>query len=277
MTGGLIGASYFGAEYRFGTIEQVLLWEPRRSRVLLAKYLTTFIGSALVAIIGSLAIAFSLWPTALAKGTTQGVDARLDEYLNCRKDRYRGRPAKYYFWNGSIFTRHTAGAVMSLLGYQIIGGIISGIWIKWLAPWDPLFNTGALSESDTTKWAKESSFGQNYWVEVSINSYLVAGFIAFAIASAFAILGFIVFNAATSLKVVIWQKTKRPISSFIMQEGHKSRWLDAPFSRRSDTGLFSQLFPRRTNKPDCSRSHVRNRNRYQNQQLKNGPMKLFEK
>jgi len=197
LTGGLIGASYFGAEYRFGTIEQVLLWEPRRNRVLLAKYLTTFIGSALVAIIGSLAIAFSLWPTALAKGTTQGVDARFWIDLLSTAGRIGIAAGLLSIISGTvaIFTRHTAGALMSLLGYQIIGGIIINIWIKWLAPWDPLFNAGAfLSESDTTKWAKESGFGQTYWVEVSANSYLVAGFVALAIASAFAILGFIVFN-----------------------------------------------------------------------------------
>ena len=197
LTGGLIGASFFGAEYRFGTIEQVLLWEPRRNRVLLAKYLTTFIGSALVATIGSLAISFSLWPTALAIGTTQGVDARFWIDLLSTAGRIGIAAGLLSIISGTvaIFTRHTAGAVMSLLGYQIIGGIIINVWIKWLALWDPLFNAGAfLSESDTTKWVKESSFGQTYWIEASANSYLVAGFIAFAIASAFAILGFIVFN-----------------------------------------------------------------------------------
>ena len=84
---------------------------------------------------------------------------------------------------------------MSLLGYQIIGGIIINVWIKWLAPWDPLFNiTAFLSESDTTKWVKQREFGLTYWTEVSANSYLTAGLIAFAIASVFALGGFIVFN-----------------------------------------------------------------------------------
>ena len=197
LTGGLVGASFFGAEYRFGTIEQVLLWEPRRNRVLLAKYLTTFLGSALVAITGSLAIAFSLWPTAVAKGTTQGVDARFWIDLLSTAGRIGIAAGLLGIISGTvaIFTRHTAGAVMSLLGYQLIGGIIINIWIKWLAPWDPLFNaTAFLSESDTTKWVKQREFGQTYWTEVSANSYLTAGLIAFAIASAFALGGFIVFN-----------------------------------------------------------------------------------
>ncbi len=197
LTGGLVGASFFGAEYRFGTIEQVLLWEPRRNRVLLAKYLTTFIGSALVATTGSLAIAFSLWPTALAKGTTQGVDARFWIDLISTAGRIGIAAGLLGIISGTvaIFTRHTAGAVMSLLGYQLIGGIIINVWIKWLAPWDPLFNaTAFLSESDTTKWVKQREFGLTYWTEVSANSYLTAGLIAFAIASVFALGGFIVFN-----------------------------------------------------------------------------------
>ena len=197
LTGGLVGASFFGAEYRFGTIEQVLLWEPRRNRVLLAKYLTTFIGSALVATIGSLAISFSLWPTAVAKGTTQGADVRfwIDLFSTAGRIGIAAGLLGVISGTVAILTRHTAGAVMSLLGYQIIGGIIINIWIKWLAPWDPLYNAGAfLSEADTTKWVKQSNFGQTYWTEVSANSYLTAGFITFAIATVFALVGFIVFN-----------------------------------------------------------------------------------
>ncbi len=76
LFGGIVGASFLGAEYRYGTIEQVLLWEPRRHRLMIAKYLVAFIGSALITMFAIACFAAALWPAAVWRGTTAGVDGR---------------------------------------------------------------------------------------------------------------------------------------------------------------------------------------------------------
>ena len=193
LTGGLVGASFFGAEYRFGTIEQVLLWEPRRHRVILAKYLTVFFGSALVAMVASLSVVVALWPTALWRGTTEAVDARFWIDLVSVTGRIGITAGLLGVIAGTvaIITRHTAGAVMAMLGYNIIGGILIDLWLKWLRPWDPLFNLAAfIGEGDTFKWVESG----RYHEQVFANTYLAAGFIGLMFALGCVALGTFIFR-----------------------------------------------------------------------------------
>ena len=197
LSGGLVGASFFGAEYRFGTIEQVLLWEPRRTRVLVAKYATVFLGSAVVAVLASLAVAFSLWPAAAFKGSTEGVDGRFWLDLVSTSGRIGIAAGLLGILAGTVAvcTRHTAGALMSLLGYQIVGGIVINLWVKWLAPWDPLFNAGAfIAQADTTKWVTVRQYGHSYDTEAYANTYLTAGLVALGFAVAAMAIGVAVFR-----------------------------------------------------------------------------------
>ena len=70
----VLGAGLIGAEYKAGTIETALLWEPRRLRVLGAKYAA----GALAAIGATVALSALLFvmlaPTLLLRGTTEGMD-----------------------------------------------------------------------------------------------------------------------------------------------------------------------------------------------------------
>ncbi|MGE4567153.1 MAG: hypothetical protein AAEB43_05770 [Acidimicrobiales bacterium] len=193
LTGGLVGASFFGAEYRFGTIEQVLLWEPRRHRVILAKYLTVFFGSALVAMVASLSVVVALWPSALWRGTTEAVDTRFWIDLISVTGRIGIAAGLLGLIAGTvaIVTRHTAGAVMAMLGYNIIGGILIDLWLRWLRPWDPFFNLASfIGEGDTFKW---KDFGR-YHEQVFANTYLAAGLIGLVFALGCVALGTTIFR-----------------------------------------------------------------------------------
>jgi hypothetical protein len=70
----VLSASFIGAEWGAGTITTLLTWEPRRIRVLAAKAIVctavAFVGTLLLQVVLFLA----LLPTAVFRGTTQGVD-----------------------------------------------------------------------------------------------------------------------------------------------------------------------------------------------------------
>jgi hypothetical protein len=69
ILGWLLGASLVGAEWHAGTIATLLTWEPRRSRVLLAKaaVATLFVSALTAALLALLGAA--LWPAGALRGT----------------------------------------------------------------------------------------------------------------------------------------------------------------------------------------------------------------
>jgi ABC-type transport system involved in multi-copper enzyme maturation permease subunit len=75
MLGWLVGASYVGAEWHHRTMMAHLTWEPRRGRVLVSKAIAVFLTTA--AWVLALEIVFSalMWPAALFRGSTAGLDA----------------------------------------------------------------------------------------------------------------------------------------------------------------------------------------------------------
>jgi hypothetical protein len=71
----LIGASFMGAEWHFGTITTTLTWEPRRLRVLAAKALTAAVMGVLLFVLLQAFLAAVLYPAAAAHGVTEGIDS----------------------------------------------------------------------------------------------------------------------------------------------------------------------------------------------------------
>jgi len=75
MLSWLLGATAAGAEWHAGTVTTLLTWEPRRTRVFMAK-----LGALLAIVFGAalflqLLLGASLVPAALFRGTTAGADA----------------------------------------------------------------------------------------------------------------------------------------------------------------------------------------------------------
>jgi len=76
IMGGLVaGASTVGAEWRAGTITTWLTWEPRRTRLLTAKFVAAAVLAAVIAFLLLTMYVAAFLPTPLLKGSTEGADA----------------------------------------------------------------------------------------------------------------------------------------------------------------------------------------------------------
>jgi ABC-type transport system involved in multi-copper enzyme maturation permease subunit len=71
----VIGASFIGAEWHAGTVATLLVWEPRRFRVFIAKALALALFAFAAAIVVQALLVAALAPAAVFRGTTTGVDA----------------------------------------------------------------------------------------------------------------------------------------------------------------------------------------------------------
>jgi len=192
LFGGVVGASFLGAEYRYGTIEQVLLWEPRRHRLLAAKYLVAFLGSALITMFAIACFSAALWPAAVWRGTTAGVDGRF--WLDLASVILRTGIVAGLFGiiaaTVALMTKHTTAAIMGMLGYNIVAGIVIALWLQRFHRWDPLQNAVAfITEGDAGKMVKDQG-----WEIVSSHTYLSAGALLAAYAAVFAAAGIVVFR-----------------------------------------------------------------------------------
>jgi hypothetical protein len=75
MLGWLIGASSMGAEWHNRTITSLLTWEPRRVRALIAKMAAAAMIVWVWVALLQVAFLITMYPTAVLRGTLDGVDA----------------------------------------------------------------------------------------------------------------------------------------------------------------------------------------------------------
>ena len=193
LFGGIGGASFLGAEYRYGTIEQVLLWEPRRHRLLAAKYVVSFVGSALITMFAIACFSAAHWPAAVWRGTTAGIDGRFWMDLASIVGRTGVVAGLFGIIAATValVTKHTTAAILGMLGYNIAAQIVIWAWFQSFLKWDPLQNAAAfVTEGDAGKLVKVRGWHES----VSSHTYLSAGALLAAYAAVFAAIGFVVFR-----------------------------------------------------------------------------------
>jgi hypothetical protein len=71
----VLASSLAGAEWRAGTVPVLLTWEPRRTRVLLAKVTVAALAAAVTVMAIEAFLVVALWPSAVFHGSTAGTDA----------------------------------------------------------------------------------------------------------------------------------------------------------------------------------------------------------
>jgi ABC-2 family transporter protein len=74
------GASFIGADWRFGTMGTLLTWEPRRVRVLVAKAIAAAVVAFVATILMHALLVGGMLPAVVTKGTTTGP-ARFDHLI----------------------------------------------------------------------------------------------------------------------------------------------------------------------------------------------------
>ena len=169
MLSGLFGAAFVGAEYRAGTVETQLLWEPRRKRVLGAKLAavgasTFVIHAALLALLVAVALPAAWW-----RGTTAGAGDAF--WLGLGGTIVRGgvisAVAAVIAAAVTAAARYTTAAVAVLLGYAIIGPIqVRAALLRGFRPWDLIENAFAFANGGTVA-RYEFASQHGVWVEVA--------------------------------------------------------------------------------------------------------------
>jgi len=189
----ILGASFMGAEYRSGTVENLLLWEPRRTRVLLTKYLAGFLSSAIAtgAALGFLTGLLLL--LARVHGTYEGVDNRF--WIDLVSVLFRASIA-----GGLIFVmamgiatifKHTTAAVGAILGWFMISNIIVETLLRSLRQHELVINAAAfVGEGEPFKYV------QTVWGHEGVyhHGYLAAGVYLLVWAAVPAIIALVIFR-----------------------------------------------------------------------------------
>ena len=134
----LIGASSIGADWQSRTITTVLTWEPRRTRVLLAKAAASAVVACGFALMAGALLAAALLPSAYLHGTTAGTGGdfgRSVAGVALRSTAMIAIASTLGFAVASI-GRNTAAALGIGFGYflvfeNVVGGFLAG-YRRWL-------------------------------------------------------------------------------------------------------------------------------------------------
>lgn len=157
----VLGGSYVGAEYKSGTVENLLLWEPRRLKVIGTKFLAGAVSAAVVMALAMVALGGLLALLAATKGTFEGVDSQF--YLDFVYTLGRsGLVAGLFFilaMSVSTLARNTTAAVAIVLGWFVASNIL----IEWLLPglrqYELFINsTQFISNGDVIKYVKDGPY-----------------------------------------------------------------------------------------------------------------------
>lgn len=203
----VLAASFIGAEYRAGTVENMLLWEPRRGKVLASKYLAGALSSAVWMAVLLSFLAALLIGLASVNGTFATIDSAFWMSLLGTIGRaalISGAVAVFTMAVATV-TRYTAAAVIILLGWAIVSNIVIELLLKGFRRWEVITNANTfIAKGDTAKplssWCTSVN-GESYCSTDSWGSslsfahnYLVAGLVVLIWVAVPTLLAFIVFK-----------------------------------------------------------------------------------
>lgn len=132
------GATFIGGEWRWGTVTTLLTWEPRRTRVFLAKAAATLVLTFLIGIILQALVGLSVLPAALWRGTTAGADAEWSRAASGAVLRASalGAGAAALGYAVASIGRNTAAALGVAFAYvSVFESLVRGLkpgWQRWL-------------------------------------------------------------------------------------------------------------------------------------------------
>lgn len=141
------GASFIGAEWRFGSMATHLTWEPRRRRVLLSKIAAAAVVAAGAAVALQALLVVALLPAAFLRGTTAGADVTWLGDLAGTILRMAGLAGLSAMLGGALASvgRNTSAAIGALFVYAIgLEGFIGG-WKPGWRTWMLGYNLGQVA------------------------------------------------------------------------------------------------------------------------------------
>lgn len=189
----IIGASYVGAEYRAGTVENLLLWEPRRKRVLSAKLIGGFVSSTAVTVFVLSWLVALFFLLANLRGTTQGVDSQF--WLDVASMTLRAGVIGGLFFviamSVAVIARNTTASVGIILGWFAVSNILIELAARGFRRWELFTNALAfINEADVPRYQRI----RGEWSLLYSHSSVVGGLIVLVWATVFAAIATVVFS-----------------------------------------------------------------------------------
>lgn len=131
------GASMIGAEWKANTFTTLLTWEPRRTRLAVAKIAIAGLLAAVIAVALQLVFSAALLPTVALRGTTEGADAlwlRGATGALLRSATLTGLAAVVGA-SVAMIGRSTAAALGVAFAYLAVGEAVVRAWKPELTEW----------------------------------------------------------------------------------------------------------------------------------------------
>ena len=177
----VIGASYIGADLKTGMVEQILTWEPRRGRFLLARLASSAVGTAVLAAVLAVFLVALLYGLTAAVGTTDGTTGEL--WGNAAVSVLRtGLAAALFSAIGlgiTVLVNNSIGSIVGFVIYWFIGeNFLISAFLPKVAVYLPITNATSFASGADVERIDGSVFGDFELIEV--HSYLVAGLILVA-------------------------------------------------------------------------------------------------
>jgi ABC-2 type transport system permease protein len=174
----VLGATYVGADWMCGAIGTLLLFEPRRLRVYLAKIVACMIGVVLAGAVVYAWLVLTMWVASATRGTTAGLDGHVVHHAGGALLRVFGAAAMGSAIGFAIAsaTRRTVAAVGVVFGIAIFEPFLFHLWHAWRHV--PLIESFAWIISGGFSGATDSSLGtmgQAVRVALGWTILLVAG------------------------------------------------------------------------------------------------------
>lgn len=175
------GASMIGAEWKANSVATILVWEPRRMRLLASRMAAAGLAAMLIAILLQLLFSAAFVPTAVVKGTTDGLDsAWWSTYLQAvvRIGALTGGATILGVALGSI-TRSTAGGIGVVMLWIAIGEQIVAVLRPNVADWLIAPNLAVLTiaegitEENLTLSVAEATMRLSLYLAVAVTIALV--------------------------------------------------------------------------------------------------------
>lgn len=153
----ILPASFVGAEYRSGTMENLLLWEPRRMRVMGAKLAAGMTWSAVLHGTLLLGLVVVFYPIAALRGSTSGADLGYWGlvFSIIGRGAIAAALASAIAMAVAFITRFSAGAIAALIGYGIFMGFTIPVLARSFLSSEVLVNTQAfLRGGEVPEWRR---------------------------------------------------------------------------------------------------------------------------
>lgn len=162
----IIDALFVGAEYKSGTVENLLLWEPRRIRVITAKFIAGFLSSTVTSTIFLTWIVGLFYLLANLHGSTQGVDRRF--WIDLVSVGVRASVVGGLFFimamSVAVVARNTTASVGVILGWFAVSNIAIELAAKSLRRYELFVSEANVPDTRVVRGREIFAYSHSYLI-----------------------------------------------------------------------------------------------------------------